>query len=229
MGLPPAEDEETDILIITKFNGVKTAFHVHGVEAIDKVRQSDISKPDQTIYGNQESMATGVAHFDGRLITILDFEKILADISPSTGIMPTDIDNLGFRDKSNKPILVAEDSPLLERLILESLEKAGFSNVICASNGQEAWSLLEGFKATGEPLDSKICCVITDIEMPLMDGHRLLKMIKSDSYLKALPVIVFSSLITEDMRAIGVKLGAAAQVSKPEIASLVSHIDTHIL
>ncbi|MCL1844008.1 MAG: chemotaxis protein [Defluviitaleaceae bacterium] len=229
MGLPPSDDEERDILIITKLNNVETAFHVHGVEAIESVRLSEIEKPDSTIYGGEEGMATGIAKHGDKLITIIDFEKILIDISPNMGFSPSDIDKLGMRNRSSKPILVAEDSPLLERLILSSLEKAGYVNIICTANGQEAWSLLEGYKESGQPIEDHVCAVITDIEMPLMDGHRLLRMIKDDNALKKVPVIVFSSLITDDNREIGTKLGAVANVSKPEIANLVTILDQNIL
>ncbi|MCL1884935.1 MAG: chemotaxis protein [Defluviitaleaceae bacterium] len=229
MGLPPSDDEERDILIITKLNNIETAFHVHGVEAINSVAMSAIEKPDTTIYGGEEGMATGIAKHGEKLITIVDFEKILIDISPNLGFTPGDIDQLGMRSRSTKPILVVEDSPLLERLIITSLEKAGYMNIICTSNGQEAWNLLEGYKASGRPIEEHVCAVITDIEMPLMDGHRLLKMIKEDDVLKKLPVLVFSSLITEDNRVIGDKLGAATNMSKPEIASLVKILDEQIL
>jgi len=229
MGLPPSSDEERDILIITKLNNVKTAFHVHGVEAIDSVSMSDIEKPDKTIYGGEEGMSTGIAKYGDKLITIIDFEKILFDISPSLGFSPDDITKLGTRNHSHKPILVAEDSPLLERLLLNSLEKAGYANVICTSNGQEAWNLLQGYKNSGDPIENHVCAVISDIEMPLMDGHRLLKQIKEDDILRKLPVVVFSSLISDDMREIGTNLGAVGNISKPEITELVTLLDQHIL
>jgi len=229
MGLPPSDDEERDILIITKLNNVETAFHVHGVETIDAVRLSDIEKPDMTIYGGEEGMATGIAKHGDKLVTIVDFEKILIDISPNLGFSPSDLDSLGMRNRSTKPILIVEDSPLLERSIHGSLEKAGYVNTICTSNGQEAWMLLEGYKSSEQPLENHVCAVITDIEMPLMDGHTLLKMIKDDVDLKRLPVIVFSSLVTNDNRAIGEKLGAVASISKPEITNLIMLLDQHIL
>ena len=229
MGLPPSQDEERDILIITKLNNVKTAFHVHGVEAINKVEMTAIEKPDATIYGGEEGMSTGIAKHGDKLITIIDFEKILIDISPNLGFSPDDVNKLGNRSRSLKPILISEDSPLLERLIVGSLEKAGYVNITCTANGQEAWSLLESFKKSDGPLEEYVCAVITDIEMPLMDGHRLLRLIKDDSVLKKLPVIVFSSLITDDMRATGTALGAVGNVSKPEIANLVNILDAHIL
>lgn len=229
MGLPPTDDENRNILIITNFNNVNTAFHVHSVEGIHRISWEDIEKPDPTIYGGEEGLATGIARFDGRLITILDFEKILADISPDTGIQVSDINSLGARNISTKPILVAEDSPLLETMIKECLEKSGYENITICANGKEAWEKLLQFKDTGEDIEKHVSCIVTDIEMPKMDGHRLLKLIREDSVLKKLPVIVFSSLINDEMRLKGESLGATAQISKPEIAKLVSLIDKYIL
>ena len=229
LGLPPSQDPERDILIITKLNNVKTAFHVHDVVSIDTVDISKIEKPDRTIYGSDDGMATGVASFDNKLITIIDFEKILFDISPNASIVVEDVTHMGARTRSSKPIIISEDSPLLERLLLESLEKSGYVNITCTTNGKEAWDLLLKHKASSLPIEEHVCAVISDIEMPLMDGHTLLKNIKEDSHLRKIPVIIFSSLITPGMEEIGAKLGAAASISKPEIANLVGILDRHIL
>jgi len=230
MGLPPSEEDTHDILIVTTFNRVNTAFHVHNVEGIQRISWTSIEKPDSAIYGGDEGLATGIANIEDRLVTIVDFEKILVDISPTSGIQVSDVDKLGHRTKSLKPILMAEDSPLLERLLLESLEKAGYVNVTCCHNGVEAWDALKAAKRnTAVPLEEQISIVITDIEMPQMDGHRLLKQIRDDPALKKLPVIIFSSLITEQMYEKGKSLGATAQITKPEIASLVHLIDANIL
>jgi two-component system chemotaxis response regulator CheV len=197
--------------------------------AINKISWTNIEKPDKAIYGGEEGLATGIAHFDERLITIVDFEKIITDISPTSGIQVSDIDKMGYRTKSGKPVLLAEDSPLLERMILECLEKAGYTNVICCANGKEAWDKLVEFKETGDPIQEHVSIIITDIEMPQMDGHRLLKLVREDKVFKLLPVIVFSSLISDEMRLKGERLGATAQISKPEIAGLVHLIDDNIL
>ena len=230
MGLPPSENEDRDILIITTFNKLQTAFHVHTVEAIYRISWTDIEKPDKTIYGGEEGLATGIARYDNRLITIIDFEKIIVDISPESGIQIEEITKLGPRQRNDKPILIAEDSPLLEKIILESLEKAGYTNVICSTNGAEAWEMLLEIKES-EPaeLSDKVACVITDIEMPQMDGHRLLKHIRDDQFLSKLPVIIFSSLIDEGMKNKGLLLGATAQLSKPEIGNLVKTIDQYTM
>jgi len=227
LGLPPMEDEERDIFIITKFNNISTAFHVHNVEAIHRISWTDIEKPDRAIYGGVDSLATGIAKIDGRLVTIIDFERILADINPSSGIQISDIDRLGARVSSDKKILVAEDSMLLEKMIEESLSKAGYGNIISCGDGLEAWEKLTQFKALGGDIKQHVACVISDIEMPKMDGHHLLKLIRDDETLKDLPVIIFSSLITDEMRIKGESLKATAQIAKPDILDLVGLIDAY--
>ncbi len=226
MGLPPSPDEERDILIITHFNRISTAFHVHSVKAIHKISWHEIEKPDTAIYGGEEGLATGIARFDDRLITIVDFEKILVDINPQSGIQMSDIDRLGQRARTDKPLLIAEDSPMLERMLVESLNRSGYTNVEHCTNGLEAWEKLNEYKARGGKITDHVCCVVTDIEMPQMDGHHLTKLIKSDEALRVLPVIIFSSLIDEDMKHKGISLGANAQLSKPDIANLVQIIDS---
>ena len=122
------------------------------------------------------------------------------------------------------PILIAEDSSLLRKLIVDSLKKAGYDNIIKAENGEEAWEYITSCRDKGT-LDREVKLLITDIEMPLMDGHRLTKLVKSDESTSQIPVIIFSSLVNEEMRRKGEDLGADAQLSKPEIGNLVKVID----
>lgn len=220
----PLLDEEKQMLIITNFNQLQTAFHVQSIVGIHRVSWTDITKPDSTISSSANGIATGIIRLNNELIIILDFEKILSDISPETGIKISDIDKLGERERNSSPILIAEDSPLLAKMIHDSLYKAGYVNLTMTSNGLEAWNLLQDMGNSGDLLE-KVKCVITDIEMPQMDGHRLTKLIKSDWKLSQLPVIIFSSIINEDMRKKGETLGADAQLSKPEIGQLVATID----
>ena len=228
LGLPESDNNENDILIVARFNNLFSAFHVHNVKDIYRISWADIEKPDITIYGGGSGVATGIARYDGRLITILDFEKIIADISPKASIKIEEIEALGERKTSYKPILIAEDSPMLEKLIYDSLIKAGYTNLIVTTNGDEAWEKLIQLKEKDGPIKDYVSLVITDIEMPKMDGHHLLKRIREDRELSVLPVIIFSSLINEQMRLKGNQLGATAQVSKPEIGNLVEIIDQYI-
>jgi two-component system chemotaxis response regulator CheV len=135
-----------------------------------------------------------------------------------------DIDQIGERERSDDPILIAEDSPLLSSLITDCLKKAGYVKQIVTFNGQEAWEKIMQFDRDGT-LDDKVHCVITDIEMPKMDGHRLTKLIKSNESTKHIPVIIFSSLVNDEMKRKGEQLGADAQLTKPEIGHLVDAID----
>ena len=212
------------LFIITNFNKLNIAFHVDAVIGIHRVSWESIIKPDSTINTEENSASTGVIKLDDKLIIILDFEKIVTDISPETGLKISDVDNLPNRERCDSPILIAEDSPLLSKLITDCLKKAGYTNLIITMNGQEAWDELTEMKKTGKITD-KVHCIITDIEMPLMDGHRLTKLVKTDDDMKGIPLIIFSSLVNEEMRIKGEKLGADAQLTKPEIGNLVAAID----
>ena len=228
LNLPESQKEETDLHVVTYFNQTNAAFHVHSVVGIHRVSWADILKPDATISSQGNGVATGIIKINGRLIILLDFEKIIADISPATTLKVEDIEALGARERSNLPILIAEDSPLLSQLIQDCLKKAGYSNLIVNSDGQEAWEKIEKFTEEGNLAD-KVKLVITDIEMPRMDGHHLTKLIKSGSKTSFLPVIIFSSMISDDMMRKGKSLGADAQITKPEIGTLVGEIDRLII
>ncbi len=224
LNLPPSNTENTDMYIVTNFNKLNIAFHVNNVLGIHRVSWADISKPDESISNSGKGVATGIIKLNERLIVILDFEKIVSDISPETGLKVSDIDALGERERNSSPILIAEDSPLLSKLICDSLHKAGYTNVTVTNNGKEAYDVLLKYKDE-DRIGESVKCVITDIEMPMMDGHHLTKLIKEDNELKKLPVVIFSSLVNDEMRKKGEALGADAQLSKPEIGMLVQEID----
>ena len=223
--LQMGDDESNDgLFIITNFNKLDVAFHVDRVMGIHRVNWTEIIKPDATVNNEVEGVSTGIVKFDDRLVIILDFEKIVSDISPETGLRMTEIESLGERERSSVPIVIAEDSHLLNKLINDALTAAGYVNIKRTEDGLEAWNYIVEAKEKGE-LDSKVQLVITDIEMPQMDGHRLTHMIKTDDKLKDIPVVIFSSLVNEEMRRKGEQLGANAQLSKPEIGNLVRVID----
>lgn len=219
----PSQDTGKDMFIITNFNNLNVAFHVHTVVGIHRVSWADIITPDVTVSSADSGIATGIVKISNQLIIILDFERIVSEISPETGLKVSDIDALEGRERNNSHILMAEDSPLLMALLSDSLKKAGYTNLTCCVNGQEAWDYMCKVKS-GE-VSNDVKCIVTDIEMPLMDGHRLTKLVKSDDALAKIPVIIFSSLINDQMRKKGESLGADVQLSKPEIGLLVGEID----
>ncbi len=224
LGCVNVAHEEKDLFIITNFNRMNIAFRVQSVVGISRISWKDIQKPDKTISGGDDGVATGIAQCNGQLVTILDFEKIVAEIAPETSIQINEIDEMGPRARNLKPILVAEDSILLSRMIKEALTKAGYTNLTMFPNGQELWERLVHIKQSGD-IESQVALIVTDIEMPQMDGHRLTKLVKDDAVLKKIPLIIFSSLISEEMRIKGKELGADEQLSKPEIGHLVSIMD----
>ena len=218
------ENGPRDLFIVTNFNRMTVAFRVQSIEGISRISWKDIQKPDKTISNGDESVATGIAQCEEQLVTILDFEKIVAEIAPETTIQMSEIEELGDRPLCDCPIVIAEDSILLRRMIDDSLERAGFTNLRDFTNGQEAWDYLSSLKDARNLYD-EVNLVITDIEMPEMDGHRLTKLIKTDPRLKKIPVVIFSSLIDDQMRVKGEQLGADEQLTKPEIGNLVHVID----
>lgn len=212
------------LFFITNFNNLNTAFHVDEVLGIHRVSWEDINTPDGTIQSDDNGVSTGVLKLEDRLVVILDFEKIVSGINPETGLKVSDMDGYEERDRSKSPIVLAEDSALLSKLIVECLKKAGYTNLVINDNGQKAWDYLCERNDAGTVLQD-VHCIITDIEMPQMDGHRLTKLVKSNDTMKNIPVIIFSSLINEEIRRKGESLGADAQLTKPEIGKLVAAVD----
>ena len=222
----PTERQPRDLFVITNFNKMNIAFRVQSVVGIQRISWNDIQKPDKTLNKGEEGVATGIAQCGGELVTILDFEKIVAEIAPETSIQIDEIDALGERQKNYARIICVEDSILLAKLIERALRQAGYVNLVQFNNGQEAWNYLHAIKDSDpDELREQAALIITDIEMPKMDGHRLTKLVKSDSNLKQIPLIIFSSLISPEMEVKGREIGADEQLSKPEIGHLVTVMD----
>ncbi|EOS69851.1 two-component system, chemotaxis family, response regulator CheV [Lachnospiraceae bacterium MD308] len=220
------ERQPRDLFVITNFNKMNIAFRVQSVVGIQRISWNDIQKPDKTLNKGEEGVATGIAQCGGELVTILDFEKIVAEIAPETSIQIDEIDALGERQKNYARIICVEDSILLAKLIERALRQAGYVNLVQFNNGQEAWNYLHAIKDSDpDELREQAALIITDIEMPKMDGHRLTKLVKSDSNLKQIPLIIFSSLISPEMQIKGREIGADEQLSKPEIGHLVTVMD----
>jgi len=233
MGLADSENPEQDMFMLTNFDNVNAAFLVHTVEAMHRIKWSDVERPSAIIYGAGDSVITGTTKIDDRIVSIIDFEKVLFDINPETGIQLSEIKVMGDRERSEKPIVIVEDSVFLKKMILQALEMAGYTKVTSFDNGQDAWEYLEHVrndcKSNGRLIESMVSIIITDIEMPRMDGHHLTKLVKSDDFLRKVPVIVFSSLIDEVQKSHGEKIGVDAHLSKPQIGNLVSTLDSWIL
>lgn len=221
-------NDEDKKFIVAEFNQQKIVFQVHNVNKIHRISWEQIEKP-ASLYTEENSHVIGVIKWEESMLLLLDFEKIAVDINPETGINVQRVKTLGERERSNKKIVVAEDSPLLRKLLLETLDTAGYGNVTFFENGQEALDYLLNIVEEKGNVFEEVQLLITDIEMPQMDGHHLTRRLKEDDRTKDLPIIIFSSLITDELRHKGEQVGAVAQVSKPEIDRLVVKIDENIL
>lgn len=229
LGVPASEDPKNDKYIVAELNKMKVAFHVHNVSRIYRISWEQIEKPSK-LYEGEDTLTIGVVKMEEQMVLLLDYEKILVDINPESGINVGQLKELGVRERSTKKILVADDSAMLRDLIQTTLNEAGYENLDFFDNGQMLWNRLEGLvEKHGENVTDEVQAVITDIEMPQMDGHHLTRLIKEHPILSKIPVIIFSSLISPDLRHKGEKVGADGQVTKPEIVKLVNTIDSVIL
>ncbi|MGO4886461.1 chemotaxis protein [Anaerobacillus sp. MEB173] len=228
INFPSSPNPEEDKFIVAELNQIKVAFRVQTVSRIHRISWEQIEKPTDLTQG-LEGMTTGVIKMDDMMILLLDYEKVIVEISPQSGISVDRIKSLGLRERSMKKIVIAEDSPMLRKLLEETLHEAGYVNLQFFDDGRAAWDHLEKVSVETASVTDEIQLIITDIEMPKMDGHHLTKRIKSDQQLNQIPVVIFSSLITEDLHHKGITVGANAQVSKPEIVELVKVIDDLIL
>ncbi|HJV17972.1 MAG TPA: chemotaxis protein [Bacillales bacterium] len=224
LGYPESSQPALDKYIVTEFNKQKVVFHVHGVDKIHRISWMDIEKPS-SLYQSHDSQVIGVIRKENEMILLLDFEKIVVDINPSTGINNDRLKHIEKRDRSTFRIVVAEDSSLLRKLLSDTLTEAGFRKINFFENGKDALDYLMHEIKEDTDIKKTVDLIITDIEMPVMDGLFLTKQVKDHPVLSKLPVVIFSSLITEDLRHKGQNVGADAQVSKPEIGELINVID----
>ena len=161
----------------------EVVFHVHEVAQIHRVSWDTIEKPAD-LYSGEASQVIGVIKREKDMLLLIDFEKIVVDINPESGIQVEEVKKLGVRDRSNKKVLVAEDSPLLRKLLNDTLMEAGYVNTAFFENGKDALGYLESLIANGKKVSDEIQLVITDIEMPQMDGHHFTKRIRQIMHLQ---------------------------------------------
>lgn len=228
LGIPIQNKSNQEKFIVAEFNKQRVVFHVDNVTQIHRISWDQIEKPSD-IYQGSSSHVIGVIKREEEMILLVDFEKIIVDINPESGINVESVKKLGKRERSDKKIVIAEDSPLLRKLLHDTLLEAGYANLEFFENGLDALQYLEGLVKSTSDITEHVQIVVTDIEMPQMDGHALTRKIKEHNNLSKLPVLIFSSLITDDLRHKGDQVGAEDQISKPEIAELVLKIDKFIL
>ncbi|MEK5502355.1 chemotaxis protein [Bacillus sp. FSL M8-0168] len=222
------EEEKQEKYIVTEFNKRKIVFHTGAVSQIHRVSWEEIEKPKALNQGLERHM-TGIIKLDGTMIFLPDYEKIIFDLESESGIDPYHVKDEKFdQRRTDKKLIIVEDSPLLLRLLVEKLNEAGYNNIVSFENGKDAYDHAMELIEDGTPLQEKVDLMITDIEMPQMDGHRLTKLLKDNPLSAGMPILIFSSLITDDLRHKGEQVGADEQISKPELNELIEKLDKYI-
>lgn len=211
-------------IIVTEFNQIVTGFLVSGVNRIHRLSWQEVEAPGSFLQSMSRNAITGVVRLEGRVVFILDMEAIVSELDPVLAIHLDGDLNEGGSAQAKFTVLHADDSGNVRNLVKKLMEKSGRFKVIQTSNGEEAWNLLVKLRkeeeAGGTPLKERVQAVVSDIEMPRMDGLTLCRKIKEDPKLKSLPVALFSSLITDRLEHKGESVGADAQFAKPDLQVL---------
>ena len=217
--------EEPKNIIVTEINNYNIGFLVDSVSRIHRISWKNMEPSPEV---GDQSRVVGIIKMEGKIILLLDFETIIAEINPEINQKLTTFEDATVDVKAkrnNVHVVCAEDSPLLRELLVSTLHESGYRYVRDFNNGADAWKYLSDGIDKEAPIEDQVRVIISDIEMPQMDGHRLLKLVREDQRYANIPFILFSSLISEEMRRKGKQLGANGQISKPEINQLIGLID----
>ncbi len=223
-------DLQADRVIVLEFNNLMVGVLVHSVSRIYRISWKNVEAPSSAVYSDQ---VTGLVKMEDRIILVLDFEKIVAEFCTSSALKPLEPEQLlsaPHADRSSKTILVADDSPFIRHTMCSALRGAGY-NVLEAVNGAEAWDkicdLQQRCSTEGHEIRSKLQLLITDVEMPQMDGLHLTSRIRKEDCFKELPIIIFSSLASDDNIRKWHDLGAQQILTKPDLPNLVKYADEY--
>ena len=207
---------KNEIIIVTEFSKQTAGFLVSGVVEIHRLDWTQVESPDKLVASYNDNCIVGIVQIDDKIIQLLDLEYMISDL---TGVqMEPKTDR--FVSETKFRAAIADDSKLIREMLRTSLEEANFE-VTEFTNGLECWNYLS--QKTSKALNDSYLqeesfdIIITDIEMPQMDGFTLTKKIKQYAALKNLPVLLYSSIITEELYHKGQSVGADEQMSKPDL------------
>jgi two-component system chemotaxis response regulator CheV len=216
LGIERATHEHENI-IVTEFSQSVQGFLVSGVIEIQRLTWKNLIPPGEYLRRMDTKSIIGVVDKGDHFIQLLDLEHIVSDLDPN---LTKNLWKTTVKASKNYRVLVADDSPTIREMLEKNLKHSNFQvNVV--NNGEEALNFLTDLKnqamTENKKVNDFIEIVISDIEMPLLDGFTLTKKIKNDQDLKEIPVILYSSIITDELRHKGEAVQADVQVSKPEL------------
>jgi len=222
-------DMVADRVVVLEFNNIMVGVLVHSVSRIYRISWKNVEPPARSVHSDQ---VTGLVKMDNRIILVLDFEKIVGELCSQSALRP--IDNAELQDRevdahrSEKTIVVADDSLFIRNTMCSTLRNAGYL-VEEAENGALAWEIIqrkvEEAAKTGIDIRKIMSLLITDVEMPQMDGLHLTSLVRKNDALKNVPIVIFSSLASEDNKRKWIGLGAQHILTKPDLPNLVKVAD----
>jgi two-component system, chemotaxis family, chemotaxis protein CheV len=209
-----------DVIIVTEFSQTVTGFLVSGVVDIHRFFWRSVQPPSGLLARFDDACMVGIVEVQDRFIQLIDLEQVIAEFSPESMLGRIEAQH---EDAPRYRALVADDSKVIRTMITGVLQGANFDPHV-VNNGEDGLRYIQELKrralAEGARIEDFLDVVISDIEMPRMDGFSLTRQIKEDPVLSALPVILYSSLITPELLHKGHSVGADEQVSKPELARI---------
>ncbi|MFO4723085.1 chemotaxis protein [Vibrio cholerae] len=240
LGVPTSTDISKKYVIVTDFNRMTNGFLIDSISRIHRISWNDVESPSQFLEAGEQDCVVAVVRQDKKLIMILDFEKIISDINPELSMEKYDVTvdrkvdlNQRMVTKRNaKTIMVVDDSAFIRSLIQDTLSSAGYNIIACKDGGEAHEKLMELKQAAKEeniPVSELVDAVVTDVEMPRMDGMHLIKRLREDDSYATMPIVMFSSLMSDDNRSKALALGANDTLTKPEIGKMVAMMDKYTL
>ena len=239
LGVPTSKDNARKFVIVTDFNNMTNGFLIDSISRIHRISWNDVESPSQFLEAGEQDCVVAVVRKDGNLIMILDFEKIIADINPELSMekydvtldKSVDLNQRMVQKRNARTVMVVDDSAFIRSMIQETLSSSGYNIIACKDGGEahdKLMSLIEVAKEENLPISEFIDGVVTDVEMPRMDGMHLVKRLRESDAYATLPIVMFSSLMSEDNRAKALALGANDTITKPEIGRMVTLMDKYI-
>ncbi|MBI1335448.1 MAG: response regulator [Phycisphaera sp.] len=224
-GVEPSQTDRNKYkIIVTEFNGFRAGFVVEGVEQIYRMSWTNMRPVPES--GQSEQFAiTGITEINQRLVLMLDFESIIDHINMQDSLHVEKVDNTLGVDRGSSRVFLAEDSNFIRNIMVNVLKASGYTDVSVHNNGYALWNALSAQRDEQGGEDGRPTVIVTDIEMPQMDGLAVTRHVKDDPALRNIPVILFSSLITQDTLHKGKQVGADEQIAKPQLMQLVEIVD----
>lgn len=223
-------DMKADRVVVLEFNNLMVGVLVHSVSRIYRISWKNVEPPARSVHSEQ---VTGLVKMDDRIILVLDFEKIVGELCSESALKPIDDVTMlegavACDSRGDRKILVADDSLFIRTTLCSALRGAGYT-VLEAENGAVAWDMMQRSmkqcEQDGSDFRSHIRMLITDVEMPQMDGLHLTSLVRKEEQLKDLPVAIFSSLASDDNKRKWIGLGANCILTKPDLPNLVKVVD----